>query len=80
MCGLAWAFARDPVAKSKNYEVQTSDDPPTTNSWVYAKTTTKSKTTLTSQTSGAKKWVRVRALGLNEIKSPWSDPAVKRVP
>ena len=70
----------DPVAKAKNYEVQVSDDPPTSGSWTYAKSTTKSKTTLTGLTSGAKKWVRVRALGPKEIKSPWSDPAVKRVP
>ena len=31
-------------------------------------------------TSGAKLWVRVRALGPKGLKSPWSDPAVKRVP
>ena len=72
--------ACDPVAKSKSYEWQTSDDPPTNTSWTYAKTTTKSSTTLTALVSGAKKWVRVRALGPKEIKSPWSDPALKRVP
>lgn len=38
----------DPVSKAKNYEVQISDDPPTANSWTYAKTTTKSKTTITA--------------------------------
>jgi len=70
----------DRVPKAKNYEVQLSDDPPTSSSWAYAKTTTKSKTTLTGLPSGAKKWVRVRALGPKEITSPWSDPAVKRVP
>lgn len=70
----------DRVDKSKNYEVQISDDPPTANSWTHAKTTTKSKTTLPGQPSGAKKWVRVRALGPKEITGPWSDPAVKRVP
>ena len=70
----------DPVAKNKGYEWQMSDDPPTNTSWAYAKTTTKSSTTLPGLTSGAKKWVRVRALGSKEIKSPWSDPAMKRVP
>ena len=73
---LSW----DRVPKAKNYEVQVSDDPPTSNSWAYVKTTTKSSTTLTGLTSGAKKWVRARALGPKEITSPWSDPAVKRVP
>ena len=29
---------------------------------------------------GAKKWLRVRALGPKELQGPWSDPAVKRVP
>lgn len=33
-------------------------------------TTIKSKTTLAGLTSGAKQWLRVRALGL---KSTWSD-------
>lgn len=70
----------DRVNKSKNYEVQTSDDPPTATSWTHAKTTTNSKTTLPGLPSGAKKWVRTRARGPKEITSPWSDPAVKRVP
>ena len=70
----------DPVAKAKNYEIQTSDDPPTGTSWAYAKTTTKSSTTVSGLTSGAKKWLRVRALGPKELQGPWSDPAVKRVP
>ena len=39
-----------------------------------------SSTTLKSLTSGSKVWVRVRALGPKGLKSPWSDPAVKRVP
>jgi len=43
-------------------------------------TTTKPKVAITDLTSGAKQWVRVRALGPKGFKSPWSDPAVKRVP
>jgi len=35
---------------------------------------------LTGLPSGTKVWVRVRALGPKKIKSPWSAPAVKRVP
>lgn len=70
----------DPVPKSKGYEVQTSPDPVTGTSWEYAETSTASKTSLTGLPSGSKIWVRVRALGPKKIKSPWSDPAVKRVP
>jgi hypothetical protein len=73
---LVW----DPVPKSKGYEVQTSPDPVTGSSWEYAETSTASKTSLTGLPSGSKIWVRVRALGPKKIKSPWSDPAVKRVP
>jgi hypothetical protein len=70
----------DPVPKNKGYEVQTSPDPVTGTSWAFAETSTASKTTLTGLPSGSKIWVRVRALGPKKIKSPWSDPAVKRVP
>ena len=70
----------DRVNKAKNYEVQISDDPPTSNSWRAGDIASGSKLTLTGLTSGAKIWVRVRALGPKGLKSPWSDPAVKRVP
>lgn len=70
----------DPVPKNKGYEVQTSPDPVTGTSWAFAETSSASKTTLTGLPSGSKIWVRVRALGPKKIKSPWSDPAVKRVP
>lgn len=73
---LVW----EPVPKSKGYEVQTSPDPVTGTSWAFAETSTASKTSLTGLPSGSKIWVRVRALGPKKIKSPWSDPAVKRVP
>ena len=70
----------DPVAKAKNYEVQVSDDPPTSSSWRAGDIASASKVTLKNLTSGSKVWVRVRALGPKGLKSPWSDPAVKRVP
>lgn len=73
---LVW----EPVPKSKGYEVQTSPDPVTGTSWAFAETSSASKTTLDGLPSGSKIWVRVRALGPKKIKSPWSDPAVKRVP
>jgi hypothetical protein len=40
----------------------------------------KSSTTLNSFTSGTKMWVRVTAVGADNHKGPWSDPAVKTVP
>ena len=73
---LGW----NPVANKSNYEVQISDDPPTADSWKFAKTVTASKTTLTGLGSGTKKWVRVRTHGAKELVSPWSDPAARRVP
>ena len=73
---LVW----EPVPKSKGYELQTSPDPVTGTSWAFAETSSGSKTSLTGLPSGSKVWVRVRALGPKKIKSPWSDPAVKRVP
>lgn len=73
---LVW----EPVLKSKGYEIQISADPATSTSWTFAETSTGSKTTLTGLPSGSKIWVRIRALGPKKIKSPWSDPAVKRVP
>jgi hypothetical protein len=33
-----------------------------------------------SFTSGSKMWLRVRAVGADNNKGPWSDPAVKTVP
>ena len=70
----------DRVDKSRGYEVQLSDDPPTSTSWRPGDQPSASKTTLSGLPSGAKQWGRVRALGPKKIKSPWSDPAVKRVP
>ena len=70
-----WDF----LANGKSYEVQTSADPFTNTSFVTADTVTKSSTTLTGLTSGAKMWVRVR--GINSAgKGAWSDPSVKVVP
>ena len=66
--------------RSRGYELQVSDDPPTNTSWKPGDLPSGSKTTLTGLPSGAKQWGRVRALGPKKVKSPWSDPAVKRVP
>jgi len=69
----------DPPGNAKSYEVQTSPDPFTDATWKTADTLTNSKVTLAGYTSGAKIWVRVRAIN-SKGKGPWSDPAVKVVP
>ena len=62
------------------YELQTSADPVTPASWTYKDVSASSATSLNSFTSGAKMWVRVRAVGAENNKGPWSDPAAKTVP
>jgi hypothetical protein len=69
----------DSVANAKTYEMQSSPDPITGTSWVAKGSVTKSKGTLTGLTSGAKMWVRVRAIG-TAGPGAWSDPATKVVP
>jgi hypothetical protein len=53
----------DPVPGAKTYEVQTSPDPFTATSWSKTKSVTKSSAVLPGFTSGARIWVRVRAIG-----------------
>lgn len=69
----------DPLGNAKSYEVQKSVDPFTSTSFVTADTVTKSSVTLAGFTSGARIWVRVRAIN-SAGKGAWSDPAVKVVP
>jgi len=52
----------DPIAGAKTYEVQTSPDPFTATSWSKTKSVTKSSAVLPGLTSGARVWVRVRAI------------------
>ena len=67
-----------PVRGAKSYEVQISPDPPGT--WAQKMASGKSSATIEGLTSGAKIWVRVRAVGADNQPGPWSDPAVKVVP
>ena len=53
----------DPVPGAKTYEVQTSPDPFTSASWSKTKSVTKSMAVPAGFTSGARIWVRVRAIG-----------------
>lgn len=74
---LTW----DPIRGAKSYQVQVSADPITGNSWHDASPVSKSKKTLTGLTSGARTWVRARAIAPKEENNGgWSDPAVKTVP
>ena len=67
----------------KSYETQTMLNPlnndPTTGAWVQQPTVTKSSCALKGFTSGARIWVRVRAIGPNGV-GEWSDPATIIVP
>ena len=72
--------AWDPVRGAASYELQTSVDPVTPSSWAFRDVSTKSTIHLNTFTSGAKMWVRVRAIGADNNKGPWSDPAAKTVP
>jgi hypothetical protein len=49
-------------------------------SWACKKTAVKSSATVEGFTSGARMWLRVRAVGADNATGPWSDPAVKTVP
>ena len=62
------------------YEVQTTADVQQESSWVFRLATSRSKATIEELASGARVWVRVRAIGTRNQKGPWSDPAVKTVP
>ena len=72
--------SRDSVRGAGSYEIHTSADPVTGTSWAFKDVSNKSSITLNSFTSGAKVWVRVRAIGADNNKGPWSDPAGKTVP
>lgn len=69
----------DPVAYAGSYEVQTTMDPNAPASWVPRITSQRSTFQLTGLTSGARVWVRMRAVGALG-PGPWSDPATKIVP
>ena len=70
----------DPVRGANSYEIQSSVDPVTSTSWAFKKTAVKSSATVEGFTSGARMWLRVRAVGADNATGPWSDLAVKTVP
>lgn len=67
----------DPAARS--YVIETSTQAPPNAVWTQAKTTTKSKETLTGLTSGQRYWVRVAAIGTTG-QSGWSDISTRIAP
>lgn len=69
----------DPVPKAKSYDIETSPEPMTPTSWTAKPSATKSRTTISGLTSGARVWVRVRAVSAGGTGA-WSDPATKIVP
>ena len=62
------------------YEIWASIDPVTPGSWAFKDVSNITALTLGGFTSGAKMWLRVRAVGADNNKGPWSDPAAKTVP
>jgi hypothetical protein len=69
-----------PVRGAFSYEVHTSVDPVTASSWAFKDVSNRASIHLNTFTSGAKIWARVRAVGAENVKGPWSDPAGKTVP
>jgi hypothetical protein len=72
-------FQWDPASGASSYDVHVSPDPVTATSWAPQKGVTKSKAAVSSLTSGAKVWARVRAIGPGGTGA-WSNPATKIVP
>ena len=72
------AFDPEPVAKS--YEMETWVAPVSATSCQKKQTAPKPSGTIVGLTSGARMWVRVRAIGAAPQPGPWSDPAAKTVP
>jgi hypothetical protein len=68
------------IAGARSYEIQISGEPLSATSWAFKMSATKSTARLEGLTSGAKAWVRVRAIGADNKPGPWSDPATKTVP
>ncbi len=67
-----------PVAGVRSYESQVNtSDPNVEANWSFKQSTSKSSVTLAGLTSGAKVWVRVRAIGTNDNAGAYSDPATK---
>jgi hypothetical protein len=69
-----------PIRGADSYQIQISVDPLTPSAWALFDSCNTASVTLEGLTSGTKQWVRVRAVGADNGKAPWSDPAGKTVP
>src|SRR5262245_14617759 len=69
-----------PVRGAVFYEIEASVDPVTLTSWAHKENSATASLRVISFTSGTKMWLRVRAVGADNVKGPWSDPAAKTVP
>ena len=69
----------DPQPGAIEYELQLSDDPNVPSGWSQYEIVPRSSLHITGQTSGHRRWARVRARGRSG-PGPWSDPATKMVP
>ena len=70
------------MAKAKSYLIERRDhsDTATPGSWVQVKVSTRSSATIGGLVSGTRHAFRIRALGPNELESPWSDEAICMAP
>ncbi len=69
-----------PDPKARSYEIQSRYLPQPGADWAHAKTSTKSKVTLTGLNSGKTAQLRVRTIGPKDLEGPWSDLAEHLVP
>ena len=70
------------VPKTRSYiiEVRGHSDTDVPGSWTLAKISGRSSATITGLASGMKYAFRIRALGPNDLESPWSDEAICMAP
>lgn len=66
------AWHRDPKSRSFVIEMREHSDMEAPGPWAQAKLSTRSSCTVTGLTSGKRYAFRIRALGPNELESPWS--------
>ena len=69
-----------PRTKSSTIEIRAHLDTVAPGPWTQAKISGRSSATLSGLTSGMKYAFRIRALGHNDLESPWSDEVICMAP
>lgn len=69
-----------PKAKSYLIEMRDHSDTAAPGPWVQVKVSGRSSATIKGLVSGSKYAFRIRALGPNDLESPWSDEAICMAP